>query len=347
MDGTLTRHPCWTWRVDLLEHGAVKVLVTGGSGFMGTNLIGELVSRGHEVVNFDIAAPRDASQACHWSQGDLRDAADVLDVVKATEPTVVFHLGARTDLRGRDLRDYSANVQGTANLIAALSTLVRPPLTFYASSRLVFAIDHRPANVNDYRTSTVYGESKVAMEEMVRRTGTSAGPWVIVRPTSIWGPWFDTPFREFFHAVAARRFVHVRGHDPRKSIGYVRNTDHMLLTLMEKDVRDLDGRTLWLTDYPPVPLRVWANEVSDAFGRRRPREVPRPVLAGFARVGDLLTRLGWGSAPLTTFRLTNMLTDAVYDARETEALVGPLPYSMADGVRETVAWLTREGSGAS
>ena len=58
-----------------------------------------------------------------------------------------------------------------------------------------------------------------------------------------------------------------------------------------------------------------------------------------AKIGDLIQRLQFGHAPLTTFRLNNLTTDMVYDTAPLEALTGPLPYDLGTGVRETVAWL--------
>jgi hypothetical protein len=53
--------------------------------------------------------------------------------------------------------------------------------------------------------------------------------------------------------------------------------------------------------------------------------------------------LGLGHSSLTTIRLSNLVSDMVYDTGALEALVGPLPYTPAQGVERTIAWL---GAGA-
>lgn len=317
-----------------------RVLVTGGSGFIGTNLVAELLGRG-EVMSIDPLPPRSPDHRKYWRQVDIRDAEKLSRAVADFRPDVVIHLGARTDLRGSSIHDYDANVLGVRNVIRAVRAIGGPVHTIFASSRLVFAIDHRPAHDFDYRPSTPYGESKVRGELIVRKEADEAGTWTIVRPTSIWGPWFGTPYRDFFDMVAAGRYVKFRGRDPLKSFGYVGNAVHELVSFAEADTSLTHGGVFWLSDYEPLRLSTWADLVSDALGRRRPRYVPWGMAVVGAGIGDAAQRMGVGKVPLTSFRLKNLVTEMVYDAASTQALVGPLPYGLEDGVSATVEWYLR------
>ena len=69
---------------------------------------------------------------------------------------------------------------------------------------------------------------------------------------------------------------------------------------------------------------------------------PVYVLRGLASIGDILKRMGWQDTPLTTFRLKNILTGAHYPIEKTQKLVGQLPFSMKDGVRQTLEWMRKE-----
>jgi hypothetical protein len=99
-----------------------------------------------------------------------------------------------------------------------------------------------------------------------------------------------------------------------------------------------------VADYPPVSVRAWAESIRNVLGARPIRSVPVPLLKGAAIAGDTIERLGRGHAPLTSFRLNNLVSDMVYDTSPLEALVGPLPYTPAQGVERTVAWLSQVGS---
>lgn len=311
--------------------------MTGGSGFIGSNFVPE-ISKIADVRNLDMEPPRDRAGLPHWQEGSVLDLEFLRRQFAEFRPTHVLHLAARTDLTGGSIGDYPANTTGVENVIRAIKETPSVVHTVYTSSRLVFAIDHVPTHDYDYQPSTAYGESKVAGEEIVRRTASDASSWTIVRPTSIWGPWFDVPYRDFFDMVARGRYVSIRGKDPLKSFGYVGNAVYELVQILRTDPTRIDGQVLWLSDYEPIRLSDWANMVASALGRPAPRIAPWSLVRAAAAAGDVLSLLGANRVPLTSFRLKNLVADMVYDARPTEEVVGDVPYSLREGVETTVEW---------
>jgi len=323
-----------------------RVLVTGGSGFIGTNLIESLRPRVTSLLNLDVVEPRNGGHIDVWKRCDIRDERSLIDAVAAYRPDIVVHLGARTDLHGTSRDDYAANIGGVENVVRAVGRAGSVQLAVYASSRLVFDIHHRPSDEFDYHPTTAYGESKAEGERIVRDRAGEASPWLMVRPTSIWGPWFGVPYRDFFDAVLRGRYVHPAGRRIRKSYGYVGNSVFQLERLIDAPPADVDGGVFWLADYPPIEVAAWAGEIRRCAGLGPVRSVPTWVLQAGGRAGDLLARLGMSDPPLTSFRVDNLLTEMVYDSGSTQRIAGELPFTMADGVRATVEWL-RSTSGAS
>ena len=318
----------------------MKVIVTGGSGFIGTNLIERFLEKDWELLNIDVARPRKPSHTEYWRRVDLLDRESVIRTFSAFKPNVVLHMGARTDLdESHDIKGYAANTDGVANVIEAVRQTGSVERTVFASSRLVFEIGYTPKSEVDYRPSTLYGESKVRGERLVRQAADSLGPWVIVRPTSILGPWFDVPYKEFFRSVSKGTYMHPGRHNPRKSYGYVGNAVYEIEQIVERPIERINGKTLWLTDYPPLRLRDWADQIQRALGAKPIRTAPLPLLKLAARAGDVAKAVGWQRPPLTSFRLNNMITEMVYDTSELENLVGPLPFSTDEGIAITVGWL--------
>jgi nucleoside-diphosphate-sugar epimerase len=187
-----------------------RVVVTGGSGFIGTNLMAALLRVGADPVNCDAAAPRDPSQQARWRRCDILEARSLESAVEEARPDFLVHLAARTDMLASDRPDqYRANTEGVANVIAALRGL-STRLAIFTSSKFVFANGQVPRHEFDYSPPNGYGASKAKGERMLVQA-PPACPWAIVRPTSIWGPWFDVPYLGFFSAVARGRLLQPRG----------------------------------------------------------------------------------------------------------------------------------------
>jgi nucleoside-diphosphate-sugar epimerase len=323
---------------------APRLVVTGGSGFMGTNVIGGFLEAGFSVLNIDVSAPKDPSQAPHWRRIDIMDRGALEQAFTSFRPDLVIHLAARADLdERRNLAGYAANIEGTANVIEAIGAAGCVERSFFASSRLVCDLGYEPKHDRDYHPSTLYGLSKAHGEELVREAPSALGAWTILRPTGIWGPWFSVPYSDFFRTIGRGLYVHPGRRDVVKAYGYVENTVFELQRLASAPRSDVHGRTFWIADYPPVQVREWARLIQEALGARPIVTMPVPVLKAGALVGDAIERFGLGHAPLTSFRLHNMVTDMLYDTGPLEALVGPLPYTLEEGVRRTVAWLTANG----
>lgn len=316
-----------------------RVLVTGGSGFIGTNLVTRLRQAGIRVLSVDVSPPRDAANEGVHRQGDVKGAPATFDLLQDFAPTDVLHMAARTDLRGRTVEDYSDNTEGVASILSAISRAPSVRRVVFASSRLVCRTGYQPVSDDDYCPPNAYGASKVDGEQRVRAADLGA-QWLIVRPTSIWGPWFEVPYKDFFTSIANGRYVHPRGRAIHKSFGFVGNTVHQLMSLMDAPPASVQGRTFYLGDYPPIEVGHMADEIRRQLGLQPVRRVPLPVLALLAKAGDVLARLGMSEPPLTSFRLENLLTEMVYeDLGALQAVVGDLPYTAADGIRDTLAWL--------
>jgi UDP-glucose 4-epimerase len=107
---------------------AVKALVTGGAGFIGSNLVDALVERGDEVTVVDdlstgkrenLSGPAGAAELV---EADIRDARAMRDLVDRVRPSVVFHLAAQIDVRKSTADpawDAGINVVGTINMLQA------------------------------------------------------------------------------------------------------------------------------------------------------------------------------------------------------------------------------------
>lgn len=313
-----------------------RVLVTGGSGFIGTNLVEFYSSRGFETRSLDMLEPRNAAQLSLWRAADLTDQEAMVSEIAEFAPTHLLHFGARTDLGGQTVNDYAANTVGVENVLAAVQATQSITRVVLASSMLVCKFGYLPSDELDVCPSTPYGESKVVGEQLVRENPPHV-PWTIMRPTSIWGPWFGSPYRDFFAAVASGRYMHPGRRGALQTYGFVGNS--VVAVDRVASSADATGMTLYLGDWPALNLRDWADSVALASGRKKPRTAPLPLLRAAGKIGDGLERVKPGIAPLTSFRLANMTTDNKLDLSELEQITGSeLPWTLEEGVQQTARW---------
>ena len=110
-------------------------------------------------------------------------------------------------------------------------------------------------------------------------------------------------------------------------------------TLVQYPDATVDGGTYYLGDYPEHSIQEWADMIRKSIGKGKTPVFPISLMRLMAMSGDILLKLGWAKPPITTFRLNNMLTGSHYPIEKTETVVGQLPYSFEEGVRDTLSWM--------
>jgi nucleoside-diphosphate-sugar epimerase len=320
--------------------GYRRLLVTGGSGFIGSNFIAEVDRRGgYEVLNLDCVPDRFGSQSAKFRQCDLMDREKLEHCFVDFKPTHVVHLAARTDMFGATVDDYAANHVGTSNVVSATQRTPSVQNVVFTSSQYVMGPGRLPKHDEDYAPHTIYGQSKVLSEKVVREAQLSCS-WTIIRPTNIWGRWHPRYPSEFWRVLKQGRYLHPGGLPVMRCYGYVGSVVDQVLTILGREDGSLKGKTLYAGD-PPVDLYEWTNTFSLHLTGKPVRVVPRPLLKGLALVGDAVVRLG-GKFPIFTSRFCSMTEDYLTPMDPTFAALGPSKFSLEEGVRETVAWLRSE-----
>jgi nucleoside-diphosphate-sugar epimerase len=272
---------------------------------------------------------------------DLLDRDRTLSALKEASPDHVVHLAARTDLDGLTEGDYADNTIGVENLLAAIRAVPGIHRAICTSSQLVCRIGYRPAHEEDYAPTTAYGRSKVRTEQIWRAADGGGTVWCLVRPTTIWGPGMSAHYLRFFRMIRDGRYFHVGGGPTYKSYGYVGNTVQQYLRLLDAPREKVQRRMFFLADYQPFALEDWTNAFQLAMGAPRIRTVPRGLAGAAAKIGDLINLAGFQEFPFNSFRLNNVLTVHQVDLTATREVCGAPPFTMAEGIEETVAWLRK------
>jgi CDP-paratose 2-epimerase len=133
----------------------MKAIITGGAGFVGSNLAAYLLDKGENVTVFDSLARDGAAENLAWLRsmdmekfihGDVRNAFDVEQAIKNVQPDVIFHLAGQVAMTTSMLsprRDFEINVLGSMNVLEAVRLYTPKTAIIYASSNKVYGnLDH-------------------------------------------------------------------------------------------------------------------------------------------------------------------------------------------------------------
>jgi len=181
----------------------MRCLVTGGSGFIGSNLVDALIARGDEVtVVDDLSTGRRENLAGALEAGaelveaDIRDAEAMSELATARKPEQVFHLAAQIDVRrsvADPAFDAGINVGGTANMLEAARLAGTKRFVFVSTGGAIYGegagkelpLDEAAAN----EPLAPYGQSKLAAEGYLSLYERLYGlDGVILRLGNVYGP---------------------------------------------------------------------------------------------------------------------------------------------------------------
>ena len=317
----------------------MRIIITGASGFIGTNVLSYYALRGHDVYNLDYQVPRNNDHKKYWKSVDICDFDSLNKVFMEIRPDFVIHLAARTDLNEKDGLDYySANILGVENLVKLCGFDSGVKRVIFASSMLVNQVGYSPLDKFDYNPSTIYGQSKVMGEKIVFSNKESLTEFCIVRPTSIWGEWFSVPYKNFFDYVLSGMFFHPGKSSCTKTYGYIGNAVYQIDKFLFADAQKIDQKIFYIGDNPPINISDWANEIAEVASVSKPKSVPLLFFRLAGWFGDLLGLMGL-RFPMTSFRVKNMTTDHIVSLQNTYTVCGVPPFSRREGTVRTVKWI--------
>jgi GlcNAc-P-P-Und epimerase len=314
----------------------MKLLVTGGSGFIGTHLIDTLLERHIDFANLDIKTPPKPLHRSHWQKCDILDFDLTMSMFEKFQPTHVVHLAARTDTNSGKLDDYKVNTEGTANILQCIKTAPSVERVIITSSQFVYGPPGIPQHDDDFKPIGAYGLSKVMSEQFTRSAGLSC-VWTIIRPTNIWGPWHPRYPKEFWLVLKKRLYIHPNGKSAIRSYGYVRNIVYQMMGILEAPAPLVDKKVYYLGD-PPIKLLDWVNGFSIAITGGPVRMAPRWLVKALAILGSVLDTFGI-RFPIRLSRYHSMTDDYLTPMEPINMAFGSPPYSLEDGIHETTDWL--------
>lgn len=287
----------------------MKVLVTGGAGFIGSHVVDALVKEGHDVAvvdNLSMGKREQVHPAARFYRVDIRDRQALEEVFRVERPEVVNHHAAQADLRRSMIEpsfDASVNVIGSLNLVELALTHKARKFINISSGGAVYGEPQRlPVDEHHpIRPMSVYGVSKYTVEQYLRLFEEAGLEFTILRYANVYGPRQNPKGEAGVVAIFSRQML--AGEQPTifgdgtKTRDYVYVDDIIRANLLAMSEERASGRSYNLGLGREVSDRQIFEQVRKAVGAtvepilasKRPGEIDRICLdASLAKA-----ELGW------------------------------------------------------
>lgn len=282
-----------------------KVLITGGTGFLGSYIVKELVQKNYSVrairrttSKLPFYIPGEIFQNVEWVPGDVLDVISLEEAMEDVD--AVIHSAAVISFHKADKeRMYHVNIEGTANVVnAALEKNISRFV--HVSSVAALGRTKTGGHVNEEKewqenkVNTHYAISKHRAEMEVWRAIGEGLNAVMINPSTVlgYGDWnssscriFQTVYNEFpWYSTGVNGFVGIE------------DVARATVLLMESNISE----QRFIANSENWSFQQLFNAIADGFGKKRPHRRVTPLLGGFAWRMEKIKSLFADSKPLLT-----------------------------------------------
>lgn len=270
------------------------VFITGGSGFVGRNLIRGFRARGFRVIALarsERSMDTVAALGAEPKRGDVLDKATLIAACQGSG--LVVHAAAETSHGDGTPEQERINVEGTRTVMVA-ARAAGVPRAIHISTEAVLA-DGRPLHAVDeshpipVKHAGSYSRTKAAAERVALAENRDGLEVIVVRPRFVWGRDDTTALPQLVDAASTGKLKWIGGGRYLTSTTHVANLVDGVFAAAE---RGRGGEVYFVTDGEPVEFRDFVTKLLAARGVVAPTaSVPRFVVRAAIEIGSLLSKL--------------------------------------------------------
>jgi 2-alkyl-3-oxoalkanoate reductase len=243
----------------------MRVLVTGGGGFLGSGIAKALHDKKHDVTVIGRNSYPHLPKPIKQFQGDIRDFDFLRKIIAGKD--AIFHTAAFPGIWGRAEDFYSINVDGTRNIIKSCLLSGVAKLIFTSSPSVIYGnsslegVDETVPYPEDYLCE--YPRTKALAEKLVIEANGQDLATVSLRPHLIWGPGDPHLIPRLLAKADKGRLVRVGKGENKVDVIYIDNAVHAHLKACDAlgFGKPSAGKVYFVSDGEPVNLWEWINEV--------------------------------------------------------------------------------------
>ena len=318
----------------------MKVLVTGGTGFLGRHMVTALLGQGDDVsvlVRSKQKAGMNANSKLSLREGNITIPESIRGITDGID--IIYHFAAQLGEWGlpEDLL-YSVNVKGTQNLLNTCQECSNPRFVFISTPG-VQGKGHAAADEGlPYNPPYIYEKTKCEAEKLVLTYGRENGiPWVIARPDFVYGPG-DYRRVSLYRAILNKRFLIIGNGKSVLHPTYIDDVIHGLLKMGQAETGL--GEIYNIAGPEQLCVEQYIMTMAEVMGVNVPR-IKIPLIIGkiFASLSETASSYT-GRPPFISHSKIEFLTrDHGSDITKAKKRLGYSPqYGFMDGFRLTYHW---------
>jgi nucleoside-diphosphate-sugar epimerase len=311
------------------------ITVLGGSGFIGTRLVGRLEELGYRVRIGDLnPSARFPELSTHC---DVRDQESMSRIMAGAGAIINLAAEHRDDVRPIS-RYHETNVEG-AHQVCQAATKAGVNKIIFTSSVAVYGFHSRPVDEEGpFEPFNPYGETKL-LAEGVYRAWADEDPTrtlVIIRPTVVFGEGNRGNVYNLLRQIASGRFMMVGPGTNRKSMAYVGNVAEFLT----HSLTFTPGTHIFnYVDTPDLNMNELVSIVNKELGRTRSNNwrIPLGLALACGRVLDIFAKSLNRTFPISRVRIIKFTESTVFDATRMRTIGFTPPFSLHAGLVKTIS----------
>lgn len=312
----------------------MKVIVTGGSGFVGSNLINLMKTKNE----FDVLSLDKRPSQWHSELSEIININDVDKLAQIRFPAdAIVHLAAehRDDVYPKTLY-YDVNVTGTENIVkhAELNNIQK--IIFFSSVAVYGFADVGTDEKGKINPFNDYGKTKWQAEQILQAwfdKDPSNRTLTIIRPTVIFGPRNRGNFYNLINQIQSGKFLMVGQGENKKSLAYINNITAFVLHCLNTH----SGLNLFnYVDKPESNMNHIIDTIYKGLNKEQPKlRVPYSIAFSGASLLDVVAKITKKKFPVSAIRIKKFCADTSFntsiDQQEFTA-----PFSVENAIVETV-----------
>ena len=310
-----------------------KILVIGGSGFIGSYLIERLLKQKVEIFNFDIIASNQKNNQINTIVGDVRKPSDFKSIPCDIDQVYILAAIHKDNIKNSQ-KYYDTNHIGIKNIIKYCQSSNISKILFYSSASVYGDIFNNITEDNELFPTSHYGKSKYLAEQELSKWKNSSKDrkLIIIRPSVVYGKGSDSNMNRMIDSIAKRRFMMVGKGLNVKSICYVENLVDFTCYITDRISR---SETFNYADTPNYKMKDIVFTICEALNSKI-RNFPYVFAFGVSLLFDLLSSIFKKDLGISSSRIKKFCSNTSMNTEKVENLNFTPTFNFIESINKTI-----------